>query len=284
MAIRGRVGDALAAVRPLDGVALTLHQLDELLPVDGVLHGFVDLDGQLDLPALAPQGGVVLRLTDSRSLLLPGFTDGQAALQAQLVREVTELGQVVLPEVELPPGLEADGVHDQVRVDVVTVRVRGHDDLVVWPLRLRQLQRDLVRRLRRDRLVRVEGLDEVEVHLAVALAVLQLRADEFRVAALGLAVQAGDQLASLICRLLRLHGVLQDGAHAAAGLLPTGAVDGIDRRHGSHRPLQDLFHRLLNLTVEVSGLAKVGGCDAAHVGQRRQLVEVRPLGFQRTGK
>ena len=44
---------------------------------------------------------------------------------------------------ELSAGLEADGVDDEVGVDVLVVRVGGHDDLVVLPL-LCQLQCDLV--------------------------------------------------------------------------------------------------------------------------------------------
>ena len=60
---------------------------------------------------------------------------------------MTELRQVRLFKVELPAGLEADGVDDEVGVDVLAVRVGGHDDLVVLPL-LRQLQCDPVRQLR----------------------------------------------------------------------------------------------------------------------------------------
>lgn len=47
---------------------------------------------------------------------------------------MTELRQVRLFKVELPAGLEADGVDDEVGVDVLAVRVGGHDDLVVLPL------------------------------------------------------------------------------------------------------------------------------------------------------
>lgn len=247
----GGVGDALSAVRPFDGIALALHQLHELLLGDCVLHSLVDLDSKLDLPALATHGGMVLRLTDTDGLLYLGLTDGQAVTDTELVREFAELGQVFLPKVELSPCLEADGVDDEMRVEVFPVGVGSHDHLVPFPL-LRQLQRDLVDHLRRDRFLWVEGLDEVEVHLSIAFSVLQLGADELRIAALGLTVQTCDQMAVFILRFLLLHHIPEDGAYAAAGLT-SGPVDGRHGRHGSHRPLQDLLQHLLDGAVEVPG-------------------------------
>lgn len=75
---------------------------------------------------------------------------------------MAELCQVRLFKVELPAALEADGVDDEVGVDMLAIRVGGHDDLVVLPL-LCQLQCDLVSKLRHDRFLRMEGLDEVIV-------------------------------------------------------------------------------------------------------------------------
>lgn len=283
VAVRGSVGNALPAVRPLDGIALALHQLHELLLGDCVLHGLVDLDSKLDLPALTTHGGMVLRLTDTGALLYLGLTDGQAMTDTELVREFAELGQVLFPKVELPPGLEADGVENEVRMDVVPVRVGGHDYFVVRPLRLRQLQSNLMCLSRRDRLVRMERLDEVKIHFLVALAVLQLRADEFRVAALRLAVQTSDQMAVFVLSFLCLHHIPKDSAHAAAGLT-SGPVDGRHGRHSSHRPLQYLFQRLLDGAVEVPDFTEADRSDPTHVSQRRQLVQVGPLGFECSGE
>ena len=56
---------------------------------------------------------------------------------------MAELHQVRLFKVELPAGLEADGVDDEVGVDVRPVRVSGHEDLAALPL-LRQFQCDPV--------------------------------------------------------------------------------------------------------------------------------------------
>ena len=77
-AIGSGIGDVGAAVRPLDLVAFALHQLDELFLVDRVLHALVDLNGQVDLPAFAAHGGMILSLLDTGGLLLLWLADGQA--------------------------------------------------------------------------------------------------------------------------------------------------------------------------------------------------------------
>lgn len=57
-------------------------------------------------------------------------------------------------------------------VDVIPVRVGSHYDFVTWDL-LRQLQSNLVRHLRGDRIVGMEGLHHVIVHSSAG-AVVQL--------------------------------------------------------------------------------------------------------------
>ena len=164
---------------------------------------------------------------------------------ADRIRELTELRQVRLFKVELPAGLEADGVDDEVGVDVLPVRVGGHDDLVVLPLP-RQLQCDPVRLLRGDGLLRMEGLDEVVVHPSAVFSVLQLGADELGPAGRRLAVHAGHQMLPLAVCLFRLHHVPEHRAHAAPGLSP-GTVDGCDNGHRSHRPLQQPLEGVLDI-------------------------------------
>ena len=279
VAVGGGVGDALAVCCPENCVALALHQLQELFTGDGVLHGLIDLHGKPYFPALPSGSDPVLRLggTGDRLLTL-WLADGQAVADAERVRDLTELRQVRLFKVELSAGLEADGVDDEVGVDVLAVRVGGHDDLVVLPL-LCQLQCDLMCQFRRDRFLRMEGLNEVIVHAAVVFSILQLGADELGAAGVCLAVHAGHQMAAVIGGLFLLHHVLEHRAHAAAGLT-TGTVDSCDDGHVSHRPLQQRLERSLDVGVEGTGLLDIHGGDASHVGQGGELVEVVALGLQ----
>ena len=86
VAVGGSVGDALAVCRPENGVALALHQLQELFTGDGVLHGLIDLHGKPHFPALPSGSDPVLRLggTGDRLLTL-WLADGQAVTDAQRV-------------------------------------------------------------------------------------------------------------------------------------------------------------------------------------------------------
>ena len=281
-AVGSGVSDVGAAVRPLDLVALALHQLDELFFVDRVLHALVDLDGQSDLPAFAPHGGMILGLLDAGGLLLLWLTDRQAMLQADLVRESSELRQILFHEMEFLPGFKADRVDDEVRMDVRGIGVGGNDELVVLPLP-RQFQSDFVCFLRRDIFLRMEGLHEVEIHFAVAFTILQLRADKLCAAGVRLAVDRGDQMPSLVFGFVRLHHILQHGGNTTAGL-SSGPVDGYDGRHGSHLPLHNFFEQFLNLQVERIGVTDVGGADPAHVRQCSQLIKIGPLLLQRAGE
>ena len=79
VAVGGRVGDALAVCCPENRVALALHQFQELLLGDGVLHGLVDLHGKPHLPALPSGSDPVLRLGGAGDRLLTlWLADGQA--------------------------------------------------------------------------------------------------------------------------------------------------------------------------------------------------------------
>lgn len=86
VAVWGGVGDALAVCCPENRVALALHQLQELLPGDGVLHGLVDLRGKPHLPALPSGSDPVLRLGGAGDRLLTlWLADGQAVTDAERV-------------------------------------------------------------------------------------------------------------------------------------------------------------------------------------------------------
>ena len=281
-AIGSGVGDVGAAVCPFDLISLALHQLDELLLVDRVLHALVDLDGQGDLPAFAAHGGMVLGLLDAGGLMLLWLADGQVVPQTDLVRESSELRQILFHKMEFLSGFKADRVDDEVRMDVRGIGVSGNDELVVLPL-LCHFQSNCVRFLGRDVFLRVEGLHEVEIHFAVAFTVLQLRTDELCAAGFRLAVDRGDQMPPLVFGFVFLHHILQHGGNTTAGL-SLGAVDGRDGRHGSHLPLQNFFEQFLDLQIERVGITDVDGDDPAHVRQCGQLIEIGPLLLQRTGE
>ena len=232
-AVGSGVSDVGAAVRPLDLISFALHQLDELLLVDRILHALVDLDGQSDLPAFAPHGGMILGLPDTGGLLLLWLTDRQAMLQADLVRESSELRQILFHEMEFLPSFKADRVDDEMRMDVCGVSVGGNDELVVLPLP-RQFQSDFVCFLRRNVFLRVEGLHEVKIHFAVAFVVLQLRADELRAAGFRLAVDPCDQLPTIMFRLPVLGSVSHHRTHATFGLTSFVICEAYDC-HGHHR-------------------------------------------------
>jgi len=79
------VGDIFPAVCPLDMIAFALHQLNELIFVDGVLHALIDLNRKSNLPALAAHRGVILRLPDPGGLMFLRLTDGQTMTHTDLI-------------------------------------------------------------------------------------------------------------------------------------------------------------------------------------------------------
>ena len=85
LAVGCGVGDIFSAVRPLDLIAFALHQLNELLPVDGVLHTLVDLNCEGDFPTLAAHCRVIFGLLDAGGLMLLRLTDGQPVAHTDLV-------------------------------------------------------------------------------------------------------------------------------------------------------------------------------------------------------
>lgn len=122
---------------------------------------------------------------------------------------------------------EADGVDDEVGVDVLGVDVRGDDHLVLRPRPRRELLCDLVRLLRRHVLLWGERL-RVVIEPAVAVLVVDLaRGEELLLGELRRAVLPADE-ASLHGLVVALD-VANRAAHRAAGLF--AVFDEIDRRH-----------------------------------------------------
>lgn len=83
-------------------------------------------------------------------------------LSANAIGHLTELGQVILCEVQLLSGFKADRVEYEVGVDVIGVGMRCHHHFVRLPL-LRQLQGNGVSFFGGELFLRREGLDEVKI-------------------------------------------------------------------------------------------------------------------------
>lgn len=66
-------------------------------------------------------------------------------LPADLVADHPHVFQCSRRKVELSPGIRLDGVDDEVRVEMIRIEVRCHQDLAAWKKFLRQFQCDSMR-------------------------------------------------------------------------------------------------------------------------------------------
>ena len=192
--------------------------------------------------------------------------------QADLIRDFSELREVFLFKMQFLSVLETDRVDNEMRVDVIRIGMRRNDDLVVLPS-LCQFQRNSVCLFRRDVFIRMEGLHEMKIHFSVALVVLQLCADELRVTDFRLAVDACDQLSSLILGFLFLLYIVQHNGQSRT-VLSFGSIDRSDGCHDLHPPLQNVLKLFLDFQIERIGFTDIDGADSAQVGQRGQLIEI----------
>lgn len=130
-------------------------------------------------------------------------------------------------------GIAAHGIDHEVRVDVISVRVGCNHNLEAGEL-LCQLQGNLVRHLRGDRIVGMEGLHHMVVHPPAGAAVLTLGVHEFQQSNIRYAVDAGDQGAALIGSLVGLAAVVDDAVETADCLRPL-AFHKVNDGHSCHR-------------------------------------------------
>ena len=91
----------------------------------------------------------------------------------------------------LETGIAAYGIDYEVRVDVIPVGVGRYYDFEAGDL-FRQLQSNLMRLLRGDRIVRTEGLNHVVVQPTFCAVMQSLGVHEFLEGALRHTVDAGD--------------------------------------------------------------------------------------------
>ena len=211
MTLRGGVGDILAVRCPFDFVAAVLHEPDEVLTVTGQGHALVDVDFQIQLPALPLIVGTILPVGHGvfRLLLRLGLHNRKAVLYTQLIRCFHELCQTFLVAVIFLSGIAAYGVDDEVRVDVIPVRMGCDHNLKAGNL-LHQLQGDLMCHLRGDRIVRMEGLHHMVVHSSTGAVVLLLGIQKLPQGNLGNTVHAGHQRSAIMRNLRLLAAVVEN--------------------------------------------------------------------------
>ena len=185
------VGDVLPLVAPPDIVAPTLHLADEILPADTHFHGFSDVVHEAEFPALTLPGGAVFPWGHLLPTLLIGRQNREVVRHADLVADLPELAEGVGVLAELPACLEADGIDDEVGVDMPGIAVGGHLHLMPWPGLCRKLQPDGMSLGIGDVLPGGEGLDILVKVDAVHLVVGGLGGEKFREGILAVAVESG---------------------------------------------------------------------------------------------
>ena len=225
-------GDVLLLSRPLDFIAPALHLPDEFFLTPADLHGLGHIVHQSELPALALGGDAVLPVAHALAAFFIGRQDGQAMFPAQLIADGTELLQSagVLPQ--LPSIHEADGVDDEVGVDVLGIAMGGHLHLMSGPGFHSELSGNLMGFLIGDVLPGREGLHILIEVDAVQFAVGILGGEELRDGVQSVTADATDipLPGHLIYRLGFLEAVAHDADHGA-GVLPGF----FDIGHGRHR-------------------------------------------------
>ena len=110
---------------------------------------------------------------------------------ANLIADLPELAEGVGVLAELLPGLKADGVDDEVGVDMPGIAVGGHLHLMSRPGLRRKLQSDFVSLFVGEVLPGREGLDILVKVDADQLVVGGLGGEKFREGILSVAVQPG---------------------------------------------------------------------------------------------
>ena len=181
MTVRGGVGDIFPCILPADFVTAVLHQADKVLTVTSQGHALVDIDFQIQLPAIALVVGAVFPVGHGALFLLLfllGFHNRKAVLHTKLVRCFPELFQGFSIAVVLETSIATYGVDDEVGVDVIPVRVGCYYDFEAGNL-LCQLQSNLMGNLWGDRIIGTEGLHHVVVQPAFGTVVQPLGIHKF---------------------------------------------------------------------------------------------------------
>ena len=185
------VGDVFPIVTPPDLVSPPLHLADEILPAHTHFHGFPNVVHEAEFPALPLPGGTVFSGCHFLPALLIGRQNREVVRHADFVADLPELAEGVGVLAELLPGLEADGIDDEVGVDMPGIAVGGHLHLMPRPGLRRKFQPYAMGLGIGDVLPWGKGLDILVKVDAVQLVVGGLGGEKFREGILAVAVQTG---------------------------------------------------------------------------------------------
>ncbi len=126
-------GDVLPLIRPLNFVAFSLHEDDEILLAPALLRGVTDVVHQAELPALA----LLRRPPFSGGHLLPAALvlgqDTESVCFADVITDQPQILQRVGILPELPSGFKVDRVDDEMGMDVVGIAVGGDENFRTGP-------------------------------------------------------------------------------------------------------------------------------------------------------
>lgn len=163
--------------------------------------------------------------------------------RAELIRDGAQSRQRPRTLPQHPAAVEADAVHDEVRMDVLPVDMGGDEHLALRPRPCRKLLGDLVCQLTGDRLIRGEGLHIVIKPDGAFLAVRGAGGEKLLRGQLRGAILSADELLSILLhRLVLLRHIRGNAVQRTSGLL--FVFDVCHRRHQHcscparvHRPM-----------------------------------------------
>ena len=184
----------LPLICPENFISGTVHQLYEIFFTGTVLHGFVDVVHQTELPALLLPGSTIFPRRKFSAALLIGRQDAQVMLFADLVTDSAKLAQGVGILAELSPVYKADGVDHEVGVDMLGIAVGADLHFISRPRFLCKRSCNLMCLLRRDAFPGMEGLNVLIEVDAVRFVVGSFRCQKLRAGIATITVDAADQL------------------------------------------------------------------------------------------
>lgn len=184
----------------MNGVAFCCHQFNELLATVCNGHGIVDGNGQPKFPTLTALGTAVF--SGRHLFVLVRFCfrrdNRQTVFQTQLVRCLTQTLDVVAVRMIFISVFKTNAVHNEVRMDMISVGVSSNEYLVAGKHLLCESQSDFVCGFGCQLFIGVEGLCEVIEHSLVCLSVLHFRIHEFLKGRLGYTVNTRYQFPTVV--------------------------------------------------------------------------------------